>query len=45
MFGSAHATIWNASFCDGHVESVSFDVDRTVHKNRGNRQDGNTNVQ
>jgi prepilin-type N-terminal cleavage/methylation domain-containing protein len=45
MFGSAHATVWNASFCDGHVESVSFDVDPTVHKNRGNRQDGNTDVQ
>jgi hypothetical protein len=45
MFGSAHATIWNASYCDGHVESVSFDIDPTVHKNRGNRQDGNTAVQ
>lgn len=41
IFGSAHAAIWNASFCDGHVESLSFDIDPTVHKNRGNRQDGN----
>lgn len=41
IFGSAHATVWNASYCDGHVESVSFDIDPAVHKNRGNRQDGN----
>lgn len=45
LFGSAHATIWNASFCDGHVESVSFEIDPTVHKNRGNRQDGNVDAQ
>lgn len=44
IFGSAHATIWNASFCDGHVESLSYDIDPTVHKNRGNRQDGNVDV-
>jgi uncharacterized protein DUF1559 len=41
IFGSAHATGWYASFCDGHVEYVSFDIDPTVHKNRGNRLDGN----
>jgi prepilin-type N-terminal cleavage/methylation domain-containing protein len=45
MFGSAHATIWNASYCDGHVESVSYDVDPKVHKSRGNRQDGNVEGQ
>ena len=44
IFGSAHATIWNASFCDGHVESLSFEIDPIVHKNRGNRQDGNVDV-
>jgi len=41
IFGSAHATIWNASYCDGHVESLSYDIDPIVHKNRGNRHDGN----
>ncbi len=45
MFGSAHATTWQAAYCDGHVVSVSFDIDPTVHKNRGNRKDGNTDVQ
>ena len=45
MFGSAHATTWQAAYCDGHVVSVSFDIDPAVHKNRGNRKDGNTDVQ
>lgn len=45
MFGSAHPTTWQAAYCDGHVATVSFDIDPTVHKNRGNRKDGNTDVQ
>jgi prepilin-type N-terminal cleavage/methylation domain-containing protein len=45
IFGSAHATTWQAAYCDGHVASVSFDVDPTVHKNRGNRKDGNVESQ
>jgi prepilin-type N-terminal cleavage/methylation domain-containing protein len=45
IFGSAHATIWNASYCDGHVESVSYDVDPAIHKSRGNRHDGNVEGQ
>jgi hypothetical protein len=45
MFGSAHATTWQAAYCDGHVASISFDVDPTVHKNRGNRKDGNVSVE
>ena len=45
IFGSAHATTWQAAYCDGHVASISFDVDPAVHKNRGNRKDGNVNVE
>ncbi|QDT75207.1 DUF1559 family PulG-like putative transporter [Lacipirellula limnantheis] len=45
IFGSAHPTTWQAAYCDGHVVTVSFDVDPIVHKNRGNRKDGNTDVQ
>lgn len=45
IFGSAHPTTWQAAYCDGHVVSVTFEVDPTVHKNRGNRKDGNTDVQ
>jgi prepilin-type N-terminal cleavage/methylation domain-containing protein/prepilin-type processing-associated H-X9-DG protein len=41
IFGSAHSTTWQVAYCDGHVESVSYDIDPTVHKNRGNRGDGN----
>lgn len=40
IFGSAHSSVFNMAFCDGHVESISFDVDPTVHKNYGNRKDG-----
>jgi prepilin-type N-terminal cleavage/methylation domain-containing protein len=39
LFGSAHATVWNAAFCDGHAESLGFDIDPIVHRNHGNRQD------
>jgi prepilin-type N-terminal cleavage/methylation domain-containing protein len=40
-FGSAHPGAWNASFCDGSVRSVSYDVDWRVHRDLGNRADGN----
>jgi prepilin-type processing-associated H-X9-DG protein len=39
-FGSPHAAGFYAAFCDGHVESVSFDVALTVHRANGNRADG-----
>jgi prepilin-type processing-associated H-X9-DG protein len=41
IFGSAHPTTFQVAWCDGHVEAISFDIDPTVHKNNGNRQDGN----
>jgi prepilin-type N-terminal cleavage/methylation domain-containing protein/prepilin-type processing-associated H-X9-DG protein len=41
IFGSAHHSVWNVAFCDGHVEAMSYDIDPQVHKNFGNRKDGN----
>jgi prepilin-type N-terminal cleavage/methylation domain-containing protein/prepilin-type processing-associated H-X9-DG protein len=39
-FGGIHAGIFNMSFCDGHVESLSLDIEDAVHKKNGNRRDG-----
>jgi prepilin-type processing-associated H-X9-DG protein len=39
-FGSNHDSVWNVAWCDGHVESLSYDIDPQVHKNNGNREDG-----
>jgi prepilin-type N-terminal cleavage/methylation domain-containing protein len=38
-FGSAHATAFFMAYCDGHVEGVSYDVDRWTHRGASNRQD------
>lgn len=38
-FGSAHKGGWHAAFCDGHVESISYDIDLLVHQNNANRRD------
>jgi hypothetical protein len=40
-FGSAHPNDWNASFCDGSVQTISYDIDWQVHRDLGNRTDGN----
>lgn len=40
-FGSAHPGGWNASFCDGSVRSMSYDIDWRVHRDLGNCADGN----
>lgn len=40
-FGSAHTSVWNVALCDASVQAVSFDIDEAVHKNLGNREDGN----
>ena len=29
----------NAAFCDGHVDSISYDIDLLVHQNNANRRD------
>jgi hypothetical protein len=39
-FGSAHPAGWYMSFCDGHVELLSFDIDPLVHRSNANRLDG-----
>lgn len=40
IWGSAHSSVFNMAFCDGHVESIGYDIDLTVHKQNGNRMDG-----
>jgi prepilin-type N-terminal cleavage/methylation domain-containing protein/prepilin-type processing-associated H-X9-DG protein len=40
-FGSAHGAGFNMAFCDGSVQTISYDVDAKVHKYLGNRDDGN----
>jgi prepilin-type processing-associated H-X9-DG protein len=46
FFGSAHASGVNMTWCDGHIEHVSYDIDPLVHKRTGNRMDGEvTNAQ
>ncbi|MCC7083996.1 MAG: DUF1559 domain-containing protein [Pirellulales bacterium] len=39
-FGSAHPGVMNAAFCDGSVQSVSFNVDPQVFIRIGSRRDG-----
>ena len=39
-FGSVHAAGFNASFCDGSVRVVSYDVDPWVYYSYGSRDDG-----
>ena len=39
-FGSAHASTWNASFCDGSVRPLSYDIDTITILRLANRHDG-----
>ena len=39
-FGSAHADSFNAAFCDGSVQSISYTIDGAVHACFGDRHDG-----
>lgn len=36
-FGSAHDSVFHMAFCDGHVESVAYDIDLQVHRENANR--------
>jgi prepilin-type N-terminal cleavage/methylation domain-containing protein len=40
QFGSAHNAGWFVSWCDGHVDFQSYDIDRFVHRGNANRADG-----
>ncbi len=37
-FGSAHVAGCNMLYCDGRVEFVDYNIDKTVHKRAGNRR-------
>jgi prepilin-type N-terminal cleavage/methylation domain-containing protein/prepilin-type processing-associated H-X9-DG protein len=39
-FGGTHRGIFNMSYCDGHVDGVSFEIDPVVHRMAGNRRNG-----
>jgi prepilin-type N-terminal cleavage/methylation domain-containing protein len=39
IFGSAHPGGWHVAFCDGSVDSISYDIDLLVHQNNANRRD------
>jgi type II secretory pathway pseudopilin PulG len=39
-FGSGHASLWHVSFCDASVRGLAYDIDPVVHRNLGNRADG-----
>jgi prepilin-type N-terminal cleavage/methylation domain-containing protein len=38
-FGSSHAVVFNAVFCDGSVHPIKFDIDLETHRRMGNRKD------
>jgi prepilin-type processing-associated H-X9-DG protein len=40
-FGSAHPAGCNFVFADGSMHFIRYDIDPTVHRWLGNRQDGN----
>ncbi len=42
IFGSVHSAGLNMSYCDGHVETVTYDIDPYLHRSLGNRGDGST---
>jgi len=42
MFGSVHSAGINMSYCDGHVDTVTYDIDPYLNRSLGNRYDGST---
>ena len=39
-FGSAHASGFQVGFCDGSVRHIDYGIDNVLHRNLGNRNDG-----
>ena len=39
-FGSAHAGGMNLAFCDGSIQTISYDIDEDVWGSYGSRHDG-----
>ena len=42
IFGSVHSGGMNMAYCDGHVDTVAYDIDPYLHRSLGNRLDGST---
>ena len=40
-FGSPHSGGMNMAFCDGSIHTISYEIDWTIHRDLGNRADGN----
>lgn len=40
-FGSPHSGGMNMAFCDGSIQTINFDIDWQVHRDMGDRADGN----
>jgi prepilin-type N-terminal cleavage/methylation domain-containing protein/prepilin-type processing-associated H-X9-DG protein len=40
-FGSSHSGGLNMAYCDGSIHTISYDIDWQVHRDLGDRADGN----
>ncbi len=40
LWGSAHRTGFQITYCDGSVHTINYDVNRNAHQRLGNRADG-----
>lgn len=39
-FGSAHSSGWQAALCDGSVRTTSYNIDISIHRHLGSRNNG-----